>query len=303
MAPVLDDLLRRRLILVSGKGGVGKTTAAALLTRLASRLGRVLCVELTADADAFSPLSHALGDRLSGEQPTELAPGIDGVLITPQKGFLRFFEQVLPARWMARAALKSKVIRRFLVSAPAFAETGALLRLLDLVGRTDKDGAPRYRTVVVDLPATGHALALAQLPRMLLRVVSSGPLRQVGSEGLALLTDPRRCGAVVVSIGEELPVSEALELVAGLRRSEIPVIGVLVNRVPRDPFDEAERAEVERLLAEHGPALGGELVARIARARVAEARLQQPDLEVARLAERGERGAALSAALAEEHGR
>ena len=85
-----------------------------------------------------------------------------------------------------------------------------------LVRAKRRDGSDEHELIIVDLPATGHALALAQIPASLLRVIPTGPIANAVREGLDLLTDPARTGAIVVTLPETLPVSEALELVQGI---------------------------------------------------------------------------------------
>jgi anion-transporting ArsA/GET3 family ATPase len=270
----LKRLLPLRAVLVTGKGGVGKTTVTASLARFAAANGkRVLCAEMSNDPDVASPLAEALGvDKLT-EHPQEIAPNLRAILLTPTLGHQKFLGDVLPMRILADAAMKSAAIRRFLAAAPTFPEMGVLYRLLDLVRAKRKDGSWEHEMIVVDLPATGHALALAQIPASLLRVIPTGPIAAAVREGLDLLTDPKQTGALVVTLPETLPVSEALELVRGIEEHHIPLAQVFVNRVPFDPFTEEERVLVRDLLAGRPPTLGERTMERIDRARVAMGRL------------------------------
>jgi anion-transporting ArsA/GET3 family ATPase len=174
---------------------------------------------------------------------------------------------------LADAAMRSAAIRRFLAAAPTFPEMGVLYRLLDLVRTRRKDGESEHEMIIVDLPATGHALALAQIPSSLLRVIPSGPIAAAVREGLDLLMDPARTGAVVVTLPETLPISEAIELIRGIEHHQIPLAQVFVNRVPFDPFSDGEREAVRALLANCPPMLGERTLERIDRARVSIARL------------------------------
>jgi arsenite/tail-anchored protein-transporting ATPase len=261
-------------VLVTGKGGVGKTTVAVSLSRFFAAQGkRVLCTEIGAEGAEVSPLADALGADRLGEQPVEVAPNLHGLLLTPTLGHQKFLRDVLPIKLLADAAMRSAAIRRFLAAAPTFPEMGVLYRLLDLVRKRRRDGSFEHEMIVVDLPATGHALALAQIPASLLRVIPSGPIAQAVREGLDLLTDPEKTGAVVVTLPETLPVSEAIELSRAIEHHRIPLSYVFVNRVPFDPFTSEERDAVRRLLEGHAPVLGERSLERIDRARVALARL------------------------------
>jgi arsenite/tail-anchored protein-transporting ATPase len=270
----LKHLLAKRALLVTGKGGVGKTTVSAALARHLARQGkRVLVAEMAKDGDESSALAEALGVERLTESPATFEPNLSAMLLTPQFGHQQFLRDVLPMKLLADAAMKSGAIRRFLSAAPTFPEMGVLYRLLDLVRAKRRDGAFEHEVIIVDLPATGHALALAQIPASLLRVIPTGPIADAVREGLAFLRDEERTGAVVVTLPETLPVSEALELVRGIHENEIPLASVVVNRVPFDPFTPEERDAVHRMLDERPPTLGERTVERIDRARVALARL------------------------------
>ncbi len=270
----MKNLIARRAVLVTGKGGVGKTTVSAALARHFARQGmRVLAAEMAKEGDEASALGEALGAPRLGETPVTVDQNLQAMLLTPTVGHQKFLRDVLPMKLLADAAMKSGAIRRFLSAAPTFPEMGVLYRLLDLVRARRRDGAFEHEVIIVDLPATGHALALAQIPASLLRVIPTGPIADAVREGLAFLRDPERTGAVVVTLPETLPVSEALELVRGIHENEIPLASVVVNRVPFDPFTPEEREAVRRLLEDRPPTLGERTVERIDRARVAVARL------------------------------
>jgi anion-transporting ArsA/GET3 family ATPase len=281
---IRDDLERRallrvkrlvelRAILVTGKGGVGKTTVAAALARLVAASGRrVLVTEIAHEDAKTSALGETLGVKQLTEQPVVVAPNLRVAALAPAAGHQRFLRDVLPMKILADAAMRTGAIRRFLSAAPTFPEMGVLYRLLDLVREKREGGGDdevEHETIVVDLPATGHALALAQIPASLLRVIPSGPIAAAVREGLELLTDPARTGAVVVTLPETLPISEAIELAQGIEHHRIPLAGLLINRVPFNPFEGQEREIVQRLLEGRGHTLGERTLERIDRARAA----------------------------------
>jgi anion-transporting ArsA/GET3 family ATPase len=272
-----SHLLARRALLVTGKGGVGKTTVVATLARVAAATGkRVLCAEVAAGAVTSSPLAHALGAAgSSAEEPLPVADGISVIRLTPTAGHRQFLRDTLRVQFVADAAMRSTAMRGFLLAAPTFAEMGILYRFLDLLRRRRPDGSPAHELVIVDLPATGHALAFAQFPATLLKMIPGGPVGKAVREGLALVTDPERTAALVVALPESLPISEAIELTRGLCASQIPVAGIVLNRVLHDPFDDAERAAVDQLVAQHWPVMGARSLRRIDGTRRAIRRLGQ----------------------------
>lgn len=274
MLPV-RELQKLRSLLVTGKGGVGKTTVAAGLAQLAARAGlRTLAVEIVEDEDREAPLAATLGLAALREEPTQVATRLHVAVLSPSVGHRAFLRDTLPVRMLADAAMKSQAVRRFLNAAPTFPEMGVLYRLLDLARAKRGDGSPLYEHIIVDLPATGHALALVQVPAAVLRVVPGGAIGQAVRSGLELLCDPKQNGAVVVTLPEPLPVSESLELVRGLESNAVAVPGLVLNRVPVDPFADGELEVALAMIAKRAT-LGAKSVQQILRARQARARLEE----------------------------
>lgn len=270
----LLDLVQRRCIIVTGKGGVGKSTLTAALGRAFARRGeRVLIAEIVPSAETPSALQAALGGAAPAEEPQLIAERLWAALLTPSAGHLRFLQDALPLRVLADAAMRSQGLRRFLMAAPGFSDMGVMYRMLDLMKRTYGGGQPLYEVCIVDSPATGHALALAQIPEFLTRVIPGGPILRAAEAGLATLTDPATTGVIVVTLPETLPVTEALELEKGLAAHRLPVSAVVVNRVPADPFSEDERAALRAALP--GSVYGSRELQRIDRAKAALALLRE----------------------------
>jgi arsenite-transporting ATPase len=302
----LARLLDKRVVLVTGKGGVGKTTLAAALARLARRGGRrVLVGELGGEVTGPSPLRRALvgiGAPLTDE-PMVLEPGIDAVRVTAAAGHRDFLRGALPLGFLAERALRADVLQRFLNGAPGFAELGMLYRGLSLE-REKLRGAPRWDLVILDAPASGHALALATLPAVALRLISAGPIARALGEGVSLLTDRARTAAVVATIPEGLPVSEAMELASGLEKADLAVGGLVANLVPPDPFSVEEHALLEGLMAagdgQRAELLGRRSVEALRRAKASLARLQASGRALWTVARRAGEGPSLVEAMAGE---
>jgi arsenite/tail-anchored protein-transporting ATPase len=296
----LADLPRRRLVIVTGKGGVGKTTVACALARAWARGGkRVLCAEIVAHEDTPSALVELLGGPRPTDEPVLADTHLWTVLLTPSSGHKAFLQDTLPLRVLADAAMKSAGLRRFLLAAPGFSDMGVMYRMLDLMRRRHPGGGPMYDRCIIDSPATGHTLALAQIPELLVRVIPGGPIVRAAKEGLAVLTDPEHCAALVVTLPETLPVTESLELKAGLLRHKVPVAGVLVNRVPNNPFSNEERAALDAALGSGKQVFGQRELKRISRSDAALALLETQAGEAQRsLPELELRGKALAEALA-----
>ncbi len=231
---------------------MGRTVAAVALAKSLAQAGRrVLLVETGQPDEGFSPLGQYFkGVRLSDE-PQPVQTQLEACQLWARTGHELFARAVIPAGPLVTAALRSKPLQRFMQAAPSFYELGILYHFLHLLQLENKAGQARYDAVVVDMPATGHTLALTTLPEVALRVVPKGPLATAMRRGQGFIYDARMTAAWVVTLPETLPVSEAIELVEGLRQSKVPLGGVLLNRFLPDPFTSEERARVQVWMDQH----------------------------------------------------
>ncbi|GAO02903.1 ArsA-related P-loop ATPase [Anaeromyxobacter sp. PSR-1] len=244
-------LLDRRLLVVTGKGGVGKTTVCAALALLAARAGkRVLVCEVNATRERVAPL---LGAPASGPFVREALPGIFTVNVTPHEAMREYGLMVLKFRTIYEAVFENRLVRYFLRMVPGLAELVMLGKVLHEV-RAEDGGRPRWDLVLLDAPATGHAVQLLRVPSALVDTVPAGPLRHDAEWMQALLVDPARTGVALVTLPEEMPVNEVIEL-DGLVRGELgmAVAALVVNAMPPARFDAREAAELARLAAAPPP--------------------------------------------------
>ncbi|HEY3447112.1 MAG TPA: ArsA-related P-loop ATPase [Myxococcales bacterium] len=248
----LDGVLHKRCVLVTGKGGAGKSTVTAALAAFAARRGkRVLVCEVGDETDGHSPLARMFGRELLPPSPELLTPGIHGATLLPHTGQEMFLASVMHTTTLAHAAMSSEALRRMLNAGPSFREMGVFYHLLRLLRARLADASPEHELVLIDMPATGHTLSLTGLPELLLRLVPRGPIAEALREGQSYLNDPAKGEAWVVTLPETLPISECLELLAGLETTGMPAAGVIVNRLRADPFTPAERAVLRPVLERH----------------------------------------------------
>jgi arsenite/tail-anchored protein-transporting ATPase len=268
----LLDSIARRLIVVTGKGGVGKTSMAAALGKAYAAKGKsVLLAEVVSDEETPSQLVMALGTSIKpGIEPVYFEKNLSLVLLTPSEGHRLFLRDALPLKILADTAMKSQGLRRFLSAAPGFPEMGIMYRMLDLMKLKNGAGKQLYDVCIIDSPATGHALALAQLPGFLARLIPAGPIAKAAKEGLALLTDEKITGVVVVTLPEILPLTEANELAQAMKEKDLHVSATLINRLPVNIFSAQESAALEQSFSGSGGPFRGETeFRRIARAQAA----------------------------------
>jgi len=247
-----DELLARRLLIVSGKGGVGKSTVAAALTILARNRGkRVLLVEVDA------PLAAA--PRFDLDRPG--VPPVETLNLRPAQVMDEYVRHVVKLELLARRILESPVYRRFFSAAPGLPDLMVLGKIMVLVEERERLARrPRYDLVVVDAPATGHGLAFLRAPVAAARAVPVGPIGSNARRVLSLLRDAQRTALVLVAIPEEMAVVETLEFRRQAREElELPPGAVVLNACHEPRLTAAQEAEVLRLAAAgaDGPLAGG----------------------------------------------
>ena len=236
-----SDLLDRRLVVVTGKGGVGKSTVSAALAMLAARRGKRV---LVAEVDARERVAPMLGGRPSGPVVRPVLPGISTVNVDPRHALEEYALMVVRVRAIYQAVFENRVVRFFLRAVPSLAETLMLGKILH-EARSEAHGRPRWDLVVVDAPATGHAVQLLGTPRALLDTVPAGPLRRDAEWMQALLSNPERTAVALVSLPEEMPVTETAELDAQLGVGlALPRGPVFLNAMPGARFTYSELAEL-----------------------------------------------------------
>lgn len=262
---LLDAVAARNLIVVTGKGGVGKSLLAASLGRiLAARGRRVHLLE----SDPRESLYRFLGVPPSGGESVVAAPGLSVHNLDPRHVVDGLVREFLPVEFLVRRVLASPVYRSFSEGAPGLRETVALahaVRCLDRRHWPLKRQTPPPETVIFDAPASGHAVSFLEAPSLLGGAVTKGPIGAMVREVTVALADPKRFGIAVATLAEAMPVDETLELVARLRERGHPApLFVAVNGLypaTDDPADtlwrrrrDAQERELERLRrAWHGP--------------------------------------------------
>jgi hypothetical protein len=259
--------LDKRLVVVTGKGGVGKTTVAAALGLLAARQGRRTVVCEVAQQERLAGL---FGARDVGHGEVELAPGLFSVSVQPERAMHEWLRHQLKSGALAGLLGHSRLFGYLTAAAPGVTELVTVGKVWDLAQVKRRTGGSAFDLVIMDAPATGHALALLRAPRTYANIARVGPIaRQAGSID-AFLRDSSATGVLSVALPEEMPVNETVDLEQrladdlGMAVGQVVANGVLPARFTAGDVrrlrsldgqgTKAAQAAVGSALVEHGRA-------------------------------------------------
>ncbi len=235
----MQSALDRKLLVVTGKGGTGKTTIAAALGMLAASRGQRTIVVEVGEESRLPSLFGIAGARPG--VPTRLQERLSSISIDPDRALLEWL-QVLGGRVPGRVRAASGTFQYFAAAAPGAKELVTMVKIWRLTRGEGRRGAGRgYDLVVLDAPATGHALGMLGSPRTFGAIARVGPIAGQTRQLQELLESPSRSAYLAVALGTEMAVTEALELQDGLRaRLGRGLEAVVVNALLPRRFTAAE---------------------------------------------------------------
>jgi arsenite-transporting ATPase len=237
---MLDELFRRRALIVVGKGGVGRTAvSAALAMARAAQGARVLAVEY----DRLGVLMTTLGRKPSLD-PVEVAPRLYAFVLDGAHQLEEYLGTVVPSRALLKAIVHSRAYRYFVEAAPGLRELIIIGKIFHELER--RPLSPPWDLIVLDAPASGQALSLFRMPLAAHETFGAGVVGREAHNVAALLRDPRRCAVVLVTSPEPFAVSETLETHAALRELGLTVAAVIFNRTRAPRFDAQAVARLRR---------------------------------------------------------
>lgn len=197
---------------MSGKGGVGRSTVAAALGLVAARAGLRTCIVQLNARDHVGRLFDGAGDSYA---PLQLDPHLPlyAANLRPQQALREYGQMKLRFRTVHKLVFENDVMRRLLRMIPGMNEMLMLGKAWHMESQEQRpDGSPHWDLLVIDSPATGHGMSLLRLPQVILDAVPFGPMADDARLMRDLLADPRRTALHVVTLPQELPASEAIEL-------------------------------------------------------------------------------------------
>ena len=244
MFSAVPGILDRRLVFVTGKGGVGKSTVATALGMLASRRGLRTIVAELASQDRVQNAFHQAGGRF---QEVELTPGLFAISIDPQDAMEEYLR--IKAGALGHLLSSSRLFHALAMATPGMRELlsiGKVWELAQLERRTR--GAAPYDYVIVDAPATGHGVGFLRTPATFAEIARVGPIARQGRIIASTLADPEFTAVVAVATPEEMAINETLALRDALGRDQLELELVIVNALYPARFAPGEVAELDAAL-------------------------------------------------------
>ncbi len=248
----MRDLFKRRMIVVTGKGGVGRTTVSAALGLAAGKAGkRVAIVELSGMAN----LAPIFGLRGRSYAAREVAKNVDILSMTALECLDDFGIRKLRLTALVRMVMRSRVVQAFLDAVPGLHDLLQLGKLENMLLEPLPDDTI-YDLMVLDAPATGHGLTLLSAARSMREMTRVGPFAEL-ARGIEVFLANREISALIlVTLPEALPVNESLELRAALQQDGADLEAIVVNMVEPSPLPEDPPwEEAEESLASDDPEL------------------------------------------------
>ena len=239
----MSGLETRRFLIVTGKGGVGKTTVCAAEALAIAHKGKRVLVAM---CNAKERLSAMFGSDLVGQEPMPVAPNVWAVNMTPEVAMEEYGMMTLNSRALYSLLFDNNYVRSFFAAIPGMHEWAMLGKAWWHTTETLEDGSPKYDVVILDAPATGHGLDMLRVPKVILDVAPPGLLRRDAEKAWALFQDAKTCAVVLVTLPEAMPTQETIELAASLRDElNLPIGKVVVNCVLPPLFSKEERIALE----------------------------------------------------------
>lgn len=241
----LDWFLSRRLHIVTGKGGVGKSSLCAALGIVAAKHGkRVIILE----TDTKERMSQLFEIPPVGYQEVEIYPNLYAKNVDPDHSMEEYILRFVRFQAVYDALFKKSFLRYWIEGMPGFREFVVLGKIWDM-GQTQRGKGRNYDMFIIDSPATGHGISLWQLPEQTRKAVGGkGPVAYYAAKMRDWYADPDHAAYHIGTIPEELPWAETKELVPKMREElALPMGLLLINQIPPAPFDPRHAERFEKL--------------------------------------------------------
>jgi len=285
---MLNEILARRVVILLGKGGVGKSTLSAAIAKLATLSD---AHALVMECDTRAPLAATFGVE-SSFAPTPVAHNLSLMTLDGRAALEEYLRLVVPGRMLLKAVFASRLYQFFVQAAPGLRELMMLGKIFYDAGRDDAK-VPARNIIVVDAPASGQALSLLKMPAAARATFGESVVGKEARNISRMLRDRRNCAIIQVTTADSLSISETIETHAQLSSIHLAPAAVLFNRMPPCEFDAGDisaltnrrGSNLRKKDLEHLAELAKSELSRAAQARKALARIRTetdgPVLEVA----------------------
>jgi anion-transporting ArsA/GET3 family ATPase len=243
------NIFDKRLLFVTGKGGVGKSTVAAALGVVATRQGKRTIICEVAQQERMSSVFHTQG---VGYHETEIAPGLFAFSIDPQRALEEYLQLQIKIKPLYELMFKNRIFTYFAAATPGLRELVTIGKVWELaqLDRRVKRGA-KYDLVIVDAPATGHGIGILRTPKTFGDIARVGPVKRQADAIFKFITDPALTSVCAVAWPEEMPVNETLDLRRNLQEElGIDLDEIFMNGLYPELFGDDEAAALRECLQE-----------------------------------------------------
>jgi anion-transporting ArsA/GET3 family ATPase len=243
---MLNEILARRVVIVLGKGGVGKSTLSAAIAKLATLSD---AHALVMECDTRAPLAATFGVE-SSFAPTPVAHNLSLMTLDGRAALEEYLRLVVPGRMLLKAVFASRLYQFFVQAAPGLRELMMLGKIFYDAGRDDAK-VPARNIIVVDAPASGQALSLLKMPAAARATFGESVVGKEARNISRMLRDRRNCAIIQVTTADSLSISETIETHAQLSNLHLAPAAVLFNRVPPFDFDAGDISALTNRRAPH----------------------------------------------------
>lgn len=285
----MKSLLDKRVLLVTGKGGVGKSTLSLTLGLAAARMGKTV---LVCETHGAQRLPGIFGRPALDYSVQPLMGSLHHLSITSEKALEEYIVGVIKVRALYKMVFRNRIMGPFMDAVPGLHELIQLGKVMDLE-RSRTLGRPDWDLIILDAPATGHGLTMLSAPASMMELTGAGPFHDNARLVREMWEDPVRTGVVLVTLSGQMPVNETLDLHSRLGSYQRQVQLCVLNEVHASPATwaqwQAARPHLDSPALQAAVALTDRQMARIARQEQARERLSALPCPRAELPFRGQR--------------